>query len=91
MNFIDELGFKQFWERFLGGHWTRVRPTKPGYYPVEGVACGQLPGKAPSTTVLAYDDQGTLRFSQSWGGWWWSEPLPMLPPPPDVYLTPTKD
>jgi hypothetical protein len=81
--FIDELGFKQSWERFLGGRWTRERPRKPGYYPVEGVQSGEPDGSIPSKMVLVYEAEGKLCFAQSWGGWWWSEPLPMLPPTPD--------
>lgn len=78
------------WALFLGGHWTRERPTKPGYYPVEAVTCGDQDGVVPSLTVLAYDDHGQLRFAQSWGGWWWSEPLPALPPPPDTNFIPVR-
>jgi hypothetical protein len=84
MNFIDELGFKQSWERFLGGHWTREQPTKPGHYPVQGVKCGEVDGNTPSILVIVYKAKGELRLTQSWGGWWWSEPLPNLPPTPDA-------
>ena len=85
---IHKLFAKYGWDDFLCGHWTRECPTKPGYYPVEGVSCGDPVGIVPSKTVIAYNNQGQLKLSQTWGGWWWSEPLPMLPPTPDTDCTP---
>lgn len=72
------------WAKFLDGHWTRERPTKPGYYPTASVKSGEVDGTIPSMTVLAYELDGEIRFTQPWGGWWWSEPLPLLPPTPDA-------
>ena len=72
------------WATFLDGHWTREKPRRPGYYPVQGVGCGEVDGSTPSVLVIAYESEGEIRFTQSWGGWWWSEPLPLLPPTPDA-------
>lgn len=65
---------------FARGHWTRERPTKPGFYPVCGV--GSSPG---NERVLAYTDPrtGSVSLVTPWGGWFWSEPFPKLPNPPD--------
>lgn len=72
------------WQQFLLGYWTLERPTKPGHYPVCGIACSSVSGVVPSETVVVFDKNGQLKFSQTWGGWWWSEPLPTLLSPPDV-------
>jgi hypothetical protein len=84
VNFIDELGFKMSWERFLGGHWTRERPTKTGYYPIQAIKSGDPDGTPPSMLILVYELDGEIHYTQSWGGWWWSHPLPDLPPAPDA-------
>lgn len=72
------------WSRFLHGHWTREKPTKPGTYPIEGVKCGRPEGTLPSSVVVVAKLGDALIYTQDWKGWWWSEPFPMLPPPPDT-------
>ena len=42
------------WTAFLSGYWMREPPTKPGYYPVEGIACGEPAGCVPSKLVIVY-------------------------------------
>ena len=84
MSFIDALDFKTAWARFLSGHWTRERPTRPGYYPIQCLKSGETEGTTPSSLCLVYELEGEIRFTQGWGGWWWSEPLPDLPPTPDA-------
>jgi len=74
---------KEAWGRFLSGHWTRTRPTTPGTYSVVGVDCGEPDGvRISQTLTVILLSTGTLYYTCSWGGWWWSEPLPKLPPLP---------
>jgi hypothetical protein len=72
------------WKLFLSGYWTRERPTKPGLYVVEGVGGGEPRGVSLSKTIFAYMNDGAVKFTQPWGGWWWSEPVPNLPATPDT-------
>jgi hypothetical protein len=72
------------WERFLSGHWTREKPTKPGVYIVEGVQCGEPQGVSLTKTLIVVEHEGRLISTHTWGGWRWSEPAPYLPPTPDA-------
>lgn len=57
------------WLEFIDGHWTRTCPTKRGYYPLarnNGMQAGH----------------GYAHHITDWDGWFWSEPMPMLPMPP---------
>lgn len=73
------------WAAFLSGHWTRERPTRPGTYPV--CALGVPPG---AQTMVFFIDPSTGKIASpndlagsGWRGWFWSEPMPRLPAPPD--------
>jgi len=66
------------WEKFLSGHWQKDRPAFPGCYPV--CARGCPPGRE---YILVYTYKGGQHQTQKWGGWWWSEPWPDLPDPPE--------
>jgi hypothetical protein len=68
------------WLRFLSGHWTREAPTEPGVYPTCPLNC---PAGKSMPTVTAVAHAGGVRLLDEWRGWFWSEPLPQLPHPPD--------
>jgi hypothetical protein len=68
---------KAKWEKFLGGHWTREKPTKPGSYPICAVGGGST---NQMLLVVELQDKSML-YLPSWGGWVWSEPSPGLPQP----------
>lgn len=67
------------WKVFLTGHWTRTTPTSPGTYRVCSVDGNP---ETTSATVTLIRDPQTHEVVPlfPWGGWWWSEPLPPLPP-----------
>lgn len=68
---------RRSWDIYLGGYWTKKIPTKPGTY---NLATAQ--GKLASESVVCYvePESGQSRLHRNWGGYFWSEPLPMLPP-----------
>ncbi|OPZ74180.1 MAG: hypothetical protein BWY79_02151 [Actinobacteria bacterium ADurb.Bin444] len=70
------------WATFLAGHWTLERPTRPGTYPTCAREC---PGTG-NQYVVAYVDPktGGVKLVGEWRGWFWSEPRPNLPNPPDA-------
>ena len=78
----DEIRFRCEMEEFMRGEWTLEMPTKPGAYPV----CA-LGTPAGFFTIVVYERPcltgSVLTPTQPWGGWWWSEPLPHMPNPPD--------
>lgn len=73
---------------FAKGHWTKEPPTEVGvyilaenyaYYPVR-----------PSYTMTVLYHRGNVQYvlpggipkeKPSWEGWFWSAPIPVLPPP----------
>lgn len=71
---MDEKSRKK-WEVFLNGHWQKEIPQKAGEYPTKSVDdyAGGL--------IVVYIDRDTKRAksTKSWGGYYWSEPLPSLP------------
>jgi hypothetical protein len=62
------------------GKWQREMPTEEGVYFVRArdVPVGQ------NMITLYKDPEGKIKSTQSWGGWWWSKPIPELPPTPDM-------
>lgn len=78
------------WARFLGGHWTKEFPRRPGRYPVanrQGIFCGfrqvsyhfDGPDDGHPADVYLVDAKQAPGDRETWAGWWWSEPLPALP------------
>jgi hypothetical protein len=70
---------------YAKGFWTMERPTKPGAYSVCEVGCGPDPDSVGHNHVdVVMKPDGELLFVKDWGGWWWSAPIPALPPPPQT-------
>lgn len=67
----DEL--RAEWDTFLNGHWQKEMPKKVGEYPLATLD-GELGGRG-----LVYF-AGGFRSVHTWRGWWWSEPIPDMPP-----------
>lgn len=67
---------------YLGGHFTRSRPTEPGIYGIatlEGDFVGYRALKMVEGELI---DTLQVHGEPGWEGWWWSHPLP--PPPKGV-------
>jgi hypothetical protein len=75
------------WKRFHSGKWVREMPQKVGYYVVAARMGVSYPTSAPvydismTTLIYVFEDpwpgrQGQLTCTRTWGGLWWSEPLP---------------
>lgn len=73
-------GVSSAWQRFLAGHWTREAPTRPGAYVTCPLEC---PASRTFPTAVAIEREGRVELLEPWHGWFWSEPLPQLPNPPD--------
>ena len=75
------------WDAFAHGEWTKDPPTKPGNYPVadrEGKQGGQIVVFIHADGTLhaaTYGHSGPVK--EVWQGWWWSEPLPSMRKPPE--------
>ena len=74
--------FRVKMETFMRGEWTLEMPDKPGTYPVCGRNCP--PDGSTIVVVYLHSTTGKPTPTHTWGGWWWSEPLPDLPPTPDA-------
>jgi hypothetical protein len=77
------------WMPFINGHWQKEMPTKVGTYPTASrqgeraedrhiIITKEGKAYALSSTTNIYANGGT-----DWTGWWWSEPYPELPKPPE--------
>lgn len=73
------------WALFLGGTWVRERPARAGTYPVATRDGGVLDmskarqlAKGPKGIV----ETGVAPGEPGWVGWWWSQPIPMIPRAP---------
>lgn len=68
------------WEKFLAGYWTRTPPKHEGTYPIADVS-----GQQQSRTVVIFQNPTTQEWEMRpyWKGWFWSEPIPELPTPPE--------
>jgi hypothetical protein len=66
------------WALFLGGHWTRFRPTKPGRYPL--ATCEGDPVDPVRSGVIgpAGQELGLAPSEPGWQGYWWSLPYPQM-------------
>ena len=71
----------QNWFQFLSGRWSLIKPTKPGIYLTKTKDC--LTGFG--SEAVCYLDPTTKepKLVRSWGGYFWSEPIPDLPHPLD--------
>lgn len=70
-----EALFRRAWSKFLNGYWTKTMPTRPGRYPTAPIG---INGRGDDIVIYVVD--GVAHATSSWGGWWWSEPYPELPP-----------
>lgn len=72
------------WDIFLDGYWTKQKPTVAGVYPIHGNMDVDNPqpvfGRPEQCMTILPDGR---MFGNTWieerGGWWWSEPMPILP------------
>lgn len=72
------------------GHWQKDIPKRAGKYWArthEGedagiltVCVSNLIGGSYCPEYLAKTPIGEIAPGSVWGGWWWSEPLPEIPP-----------
>jgi len=66
---------------FVEGQWQREKPTIPGNFFVANRA------GTPVGIIKLRRNKKTKELETidclSWGGWWWSEPVPPLPKPPE--------
>jgi hypothetical protein len=79
---------KERWDRFLSGHWTKTPPTKEGSYPIAfGEASTEI---TPILFIWIIEKEDGIEYVNynyvrkdylEWGGYFWSEPMPNLPPP----------
>lgn len=76
------------WNEYVQhGKWTLEIPDDQGYY-ARGTRDGQFVDFVQ--VVTHYGDPyfligpDVVRSADSWKGYWWSMPLPMLPDPPDI-------
>lgn len=67
--------WREAWEGFLAGHWTREMPQREGTYFL-------ATDNGYGGTNVVYQHEGVFKSQRSWGAWWWSEPTPDLPKPP---------
>lgn len=65
------------WTRFLGGKWQKDMPKQSGRFPVKAFA-GEGKTEESYSFAIVFEDQVTHehRSVHSWGGLWWSEPIP---------------
>jgi hypothetical protein len=70
------------WTPFINGHWQKEMPTKPGTYPAANPQ-----GEKVADRHVALTKEGKAWNPDpgecEWIGWWWSEPYPELPKPPE--------
>ena len=71
--------WKEEWIRFLNGKWQKEVPKKPGRYP-QALAWGEYQGDMG--LIYEHPKKGLVVIKE-WGGWWWSEPFPKMPKPPE--------
>lgn len=65
------------WNRFIAGKWQKEMPQKSGKYPVKSFR-KENETMAGYSFEVVFEDRVTheCRSVHSWGGLWWSEPLP---------------
>lgn len=78
---LDELDdpYLDPWADYIGGHWTRTKPERPGIYAIatrEGHHVGyrefQMREGEVVDTLVVVNEPG-------WQAWFWSTPLPSPP------------
>jgi hypothetical protein len=78
------------WTKFLAGHWQTDMPQAEGVYPT-----AHRDGEQGFTgTVYRNPQTGKFHAARIHHAWWWSEPVPSLPPTPpfpEAWTAPTKD
>lgn len=72
------------WERFLGGRWQREMPSQPGEY-FRATPDNHLITAPVSVYLLANGRPTTMCW---WFGWWWSEPIGVMPNVPPEWVLP---
>lgn len=75
------------WNKFLEGEWTKDPPTKEGEYflaTLDGHQSGSMLVVYKAGDQLGFTTPGANsdRFSDVWGGYAWSVPMPKLSPVP---------
>lgn len=94
---MQDENYPEKWAAFARGTWVKGvdgAPTVPGVYPVFG---GQghnsirvrgednVPLDINDPDVCFLDRGGHNSFAlKDWNGWWWTQPIPELPLPPNV-------
>lgn len=79
----NDLQFE--WNKFLEGEWTKDPPTKTGEYflaTLDGLHTGSMLIVYDGPDGLGYAMAGSNSKTNLWGGWFWSVPMPKLPPVP---------
>ena len=68
--------------RYMAGQWQAEVPPVAGRY-LTATAYGE-----PGDIIFVYihPDTGVPTPTRNWGGFWWSDPLPDLPPVPQELL-----
>lgn len=76
--------FRVKMEGFMRGEWTLEMPREPGIYPIcrSGMTASML-----FNVVFYPAPNQEPKAATPWDGWWWSEPFPTMPPPPDYELS----
>lgn len=66
------------WQKFASGKWQKEMPQQEGNFPIanrDGVIF-PVPKNIRNIDGIFYP-------RSPWHGWWWSEPMPELPCPPE--------
>lgn len=67
------------WTEFLQGHWTREMPLRSGTYFLADSKRRQCGERG---IVYLNPETNLPKSVDSWGGYWWSVPIPNLPSVP---------
>lgn len=74
---------------FISGHWQKEMPTKVGTYPTANKQGERAEDRRIIITKggKVYDPTSLTNIhvngGTDWTSWWWSEPYPELPKPPE--------
>ena len=74
---ISDSDWKKDWLNFLKGKWVQDMPLQEGTYFLadnEGRQCGNK-----GIVYIDSKPPHSCKSVESWGGYWWSVPIPKLP------------